>query len=158
MSGAGDGNLIHFRDDTERNLELDSQSRFLDLGDPRIQSALIVTKHVLSDMRDTSKNESFRLVVVLLPTKERVYRNLLKQSGYIGKYPRLEQAIDQEDLARTKIVEMLSNLDIESLDLLPELETEINSRDLFSLTDPHPNKDGYSVIARVVNSYLGASR
>jgi hypothetical protein len=159
LSGAGDGNLIHFRDNSHNVIfNLGPEARFLDLGDPRIESAVVITKRVLSDMRDFTEKESLRLVVVLLPTKERVYRNLLRRSGYIEKYPRLEQAIDQEDLARTNIVEMLNNLNIESLDLLPELETDINNRDLFPLTDPHPNKEGYSVIARAVNSYLNASR
>jgi lysophospholipase L1-like esterase len=159
ISGAERGSLIHFRDDKHNMIfNLDPEARFLDLSDPRIQAALIVTKRVLLDMRDFSEKAPVRLIVLLLPTKERVYRNVLKQSGFIDSNPALRQAIDQEDVARTRIIGTLNELNIETLDLLPELETGVKDRDLFPLTDPHPNKEGYSLIARTVNRYLNASR
>jgi hypothetical protein len=147
--------LIPFHDDKHNVIfNLSARSRFLDMRDSRIQLAMEITKRVLSDMQQVSKKESIRLIVALLPTKERVYSNLLKRAGYIDKYLPLAEAIDQEDLARGEILEYLRELEIEALDLLPQLEMQVANRDLFPLTNPHPNKDGYSVIANTVNNYL----
>ena len=42
--------------------------------------------------------------------------------------------------------------------LLLALDTEVDERDLYPLTDRHPNKDGYRVIAETINRYLNSPR
>lgn len=157
---AGDeaDSLIPYRDAKHDVIfNLSPRSRFLDMRDPRIERAMEITRRVFADMRQSSADNSIRLVVALLPTKERVYSNLLRNAGYTAKYPSLARAIDDEDLARTKILGYLSELKIETIDLLPPLEAQVETRDLFPLTDSHPNKDGYFVIASEINGYLTAS-
>ena len=81
----------------------------------------------------------------------------MRQAGYLDKYSSIREAVDQEDLAHAKILGDLRELNIETVDLLPELERQVSDRDLFPPTDPHPNKAGYSVIAGTLNSYLNTA-
>jgi len=152
-------NLISYRDDKHHVIfNLDPRVRFLDMRDPRIQAAMAITPHVMSDMRSVAEKEAMRLIVALIPTKERVYGRLLERAGYREKYSRLADALDQEDAARAWLAGVLRDRDIEFVDLLPALETEIKNRDLFPRTDPHPNKDGYRAIAETINRYLSRPR
>ncbi|HME73429.1 MAG TPA: hypothetical protein VKM54_26740 [Myxococcota bacterium] len=100
-----------------------------------------------------------RLIVALLPTKERVYGGLLdlERAGYRDRLSWLAEALDQEDTARDRLVGFLRANGIESVDLLPALEAEVEQRDLYPLVDGHPNRDGYRVIAEVINQYLDSA-
>jgi hypothetical protein len=148
-------NLITYSDNKRYAMfNLDPRLRFLDMRDPRIKTAMEIMPHVMSDMRTVAEKESMRLIVALIPTKERVYGKLLERAGYRDKYSRVADALDQEDAARAALVGVLRDHDIEFVDLLPALEAEIENRDLFPRTDPHLNKDGYRVIAETINRYL----
>lgn len=154
MSDEADS-LIPYRDSTHDVIfNITPRGRFLDITDSRIEAAMAITKPVFSDTRDFAKKEAIRLIVALIPTKESVYRGLLRQAGYLEKYPRLAVAIDQETEARAVIVKYLQDLNIEFLDVLPPLETRVNNRDLYPRTDSHPNKYGYRIIAEAVRDYL----
>jgi len=158
MMQRDNGSLIMYRDDKHNeNFKLGAADRFLDMSDPRIKSAMQITKQVLRDMRSLSETDGFRLILALIPTKERVYGKLLDQAGYIAKYPRLADALHQEDVARNTIVGFLHQSNIEFVDLLPELEEEVEKRDLYPLGDGHPNKDGYRVIAETLDRYLNSA-
>jgi hypothetical protein len=150
-------NLITYRDDKHHViLNLDPRLRFLDMRDQRIQAAMEITSHVVSDMRSVAEQHAMRLIVTLIPTKERVYGKLLERAGYRDKYWRLAEALDQEDTARAWLAGILREHDIEIVNLLPALEAEVDEHDLFPLTDGHPNKDGYRVIAETINRYLNS--
>jgi hypothetical protein len=154
-----DGSLIAYRDDKHDVIfNLSPGARFLDMGDPRIKAAVEITKQVMLDTRSFAEKEKFRLIVALIPTKEYVYRRLLKQAGYIQKYPRLADGLHQEDLARGAIAGFLRQANFDVVDLLPDLEAAVDKRDLYPINDPHPNKYGYAVIAATINNYLNNSR
>jgi hypothetical protein len=152
-------NLIAYRDDKHYVIfNLAPSARFLDMDDPRIKFAIVITKQVMLDMRALAEKERFRLIVALIPTKESVYGDLVTRAGYIKKYPSLADAIQQENVARHVIESFLHQSNIEVVDLLPELEAKVDERDLYPLTDGHPNKNGYRVIAETINNYLNSPR
>ncbi len=154
-TGIDPTNLIVYRDN-KHYVILRPSADFLNMGDPRIKSAMVITKQVMLDMRRVAEKDKFRLIVALIPTKERVYGKILDRAGYIKKYPRLADAIHLEDTARNEIVGFLRQSHIEVVDLLPDLETEVDDRDLYPLTDSHPDKNGYSVIAKTIDKYLNS--
>jgi hypothetical protein len=152
-------NLISFHDDKHNEIfNLSPSARFLDLDDPRIKSAMVITKKVMLDMRGIAEKEGFRLIVALIPTKERVYGKLLDRAGYFKKNLRLADAVYQEDAARNELAGFLKKNNIDLVNLLPELEARVDKGDLYPLTDGHPNKDGYRVIAETINYYLNSLR
>ena len=151
--GASESDLIRYRDEKHQetfNLAI----RFLNLRDPRIQNAMQVTGHIMSDMQSVAEKRGMRLIIALFPTKERVYGKLVQQAGYREKYPRLADTLDQEDRARVWMINLLRQLGIETVDLLPALEAAVSDRDLYPLADPHPNKYGTRVIAQAIDDYL----
>jgi hypothetical protein len=151
--GSSDSDLIIYRDE-KHQVTFNLAIRMLDLGDPRIQNAMHMTAHIMSDIETVAEKGGMRLVVALVPTKERVYGKLVQQAGYREKYPRLADTLDQEDRAHVWMISLLRQLKIETLDLLPALEAAVVDRDLYPMTDPHPNKYGTRVIAQAIYDHL----
>ena len=152
-------NLIAFHDDKHNEIfNLSSNTRFLDLRDSRIKSAMAITKKLILEMRALAENSGIRLVMALIPTKERVYGDLLKRDGYLSKFSRLRNAVDQEDEARGELTTFLKSSGVEFVDLLPDLAAKVELQDIYPLADGHPNKIGYRVIAETLDQYLGRAR
>ena len=55
---------------------------------------------------------------------------------------------------RVWMINLLRQLRIETVDLLPALEAAVRDRDLYPQTDPHPNKYGTRIIAQAIDDYL----
>lgn len=154
--GSGADNIIAYRDARHHVLfDVGSSSRFLDMNDTRVKAAIEIAQRVMGDIKSEAERRGYRLVVMLLPTKERVYANLLKQAGYVDKHHRLAEALRQEDAVRDLIAGFLQAKHFDYVDVLPALEAESVHRDVYPLTDSHPNKVGYRVIAETVNHHLG---
>jgi hypothetical protein len=96
--------------------------------------------------------------VALFPTKERVYAKLLERADYTTKHQKLAEALRAEAAAREAIDDFLNEHKFEVIDLLPALESEVLKRDLYPVTDAHPNKDGYRLIAETISRYLNETR
>jgi hypothetical protein len=152
-SAAADRNAIMAYRDVKHNVVF-MEGTSLDLNDPRISAAMGITNKVLLDMRSVAEKNSFRLIVALIPTKQRVYAKLLDRAGYGDKYPRLADAVRQEDTVRDMISGFLHQNNIEAINLLPALEADAEERDPYPHTDMHPTKEGYRVIADTINHYL----
>ncbi len=151
--------VIAYRDARHNVIfNLSQADRFIDMGDQRISSAMEITKRVMLDMRDLANKEGFRLIVAIIPTKERVYARLLRQAGFIEKHPRLLEVVSQEQAATDIIVSFLRQANIEMVDLLPPLEAALDRGDPYPLTDAHPNKEGYLTIAETIHRYLETHR
>ena len=151
--GASNSDLIRYRDE-KHQVTFNLAVRFLNLGDPRLQNAMQVTGQIMSDMQSVAEKNGTRLIIALFPTKERVYGKLIQQAGYREKYPRLADTLDQEDRARVWMINLLRQLRIETVDLLPAQEAAVSDHDLYPLADPHPNKYGTGVIAQAIDDYL----
>ncbi len=128
------------------------RSMVVDLSQPRIAEGLRSTSEILLDIQQQVHNSGARLVVLLIPTKELVYADLMagQSNAAYARQIRLE-----ED-ARSRIVDLLDANGIEYVDSLPALREAVQSgiaiypRD----TDGHPMPEGYRVIANTVASYL----
>jgi hypothetical protein len=153
-----DQNVITYRDESHDVVfDLSTEGRYLNMDDPRIKSALEITKQVMLDMRAVAEKERFRLIVAMIPTKERVYRKLLQRVGFLQKQPRLSDVINHEDRAHDVMVRFLQQANIEVVDLLPDLETAVEKGDPYPLTDAHPNAEGYRVIATTIDRMISTS-
>jgi hypothetical protein len=151
--------VVAYRDETHNVIfNLSQADRFIDMGDQRIMSAMEITKRVMLDMRDLANKEGFRLIIAVIPTKERVYAKLLRQVGFIEKHPRLLEVVNQEEAATDIMVSFLRQANIEMVDLLPSLEAALKSGDPYPLADAHPNKEGYLTIAETIHHYLETHR
>jgi lysophospholipase L1-like esterase len=128
------------------------RSMVVDGSKPRIAEGLRSTSELLLDLHQKVHDSGARLVVLLIPTKELVYADLMagqSSAAYV-------QQIRFEEDARSRIVDLLDANGIEYVDSLPALREAVQSgiaiypRD----TDGHPVPEGYRIIADTVASYL----
>lgn len=125
----------------------------LNLEDPRIVEGLKITKETLARIQQKLAGRS-RLVVLLIPTKESVYSELMRSVGQNqGKYERL---IEMESRARTEVQSWCAAQHVQCVDPLPALQSALQRRERIypSSTESHPNSAGYAVIGATLQSAL----
>lgn len=126
----------------------------LDLDDPRIGEGLGITKSVLSRTQKNLDGRSVKLMVLLIPTKELVYADLMQREGRLtGTYARL---VEMENRARKDVGSWCAKEHIVCVDALPNLRNALTRREKIypSTTESHPNSAGYGVLAITVSEAL----
>ena len=126
----------------------------LDLDDPRIVEGLRITKVALWRTQQTVDGHGVKFLVLLIPTKELVYADLMQREGKsTGTYSRL---VEMENTARGEIKSWCTEKHIACVDALPELRNAIAQRQQIypSTTESHPNAAGYAVLAATVAQAL----
>jgi hypothetical protein len=123
-------------------------------AEPRISEGIRITKQVMSQINKEASESGIKLLVVLIPTKEMVYADLMKVGVESNEtYGKLVQI---EDQLRGELIGFAGKNGINVYDSLPELRaalrdfTRIYPRDF----DGHPVKEGYRVISMGVKKAL----
>jgi len=123
----------------------------LDLDEPRIKEGLRITQLELRRIREQVAAANVKLVVVLIPTKESVYSELMNGEGKaVGNYARL---VRMEQKAREEVLSSCAADKINCVDALPDLRKAIEQRQQIytSTTESHPNAAGYRILALKVS-------
>lgn len=125
----------------------------LDLDDPRVVEGLRITKVVLTRIRDKVQGRA-KLIVLMIPTKELVYADLMKSHGVSNAT--FSREVEMERRSRADLIQWFHDNGIEAIDALPQMQNAIARRQQLypSTTESHPNSSGYGVIAGVVNDAL----
>jgi hypothetical protein len=121
----------------------------LDLDDPRIAEGLRITKLALLRIRQKTEGRA-NLMVLLIPTKELVYADVMRDKRRNQTYDRLTE---MEIKARRDVIAWCADNGIKCIDALPALQSAISQRVQIYPTsaESHPNVGGYAAIASVVN-------
>jgi hypothetical protein len=127
----------------------------IDLERPAVAEGLQISQRALSETAAEVSRQGARLLVVLIPTKERAYCSYLKASGSVLP-PAHARLCDAETLAKTRLMEHLSRQRIEHVDTTPALEAGIAAHGQLYPPDGdgHEQAAGYAVIAGVVADAL----
>lgn len=130
-------------------LDPKSMMKFVDMGDPRIATALDITLAVLSDIQEFCKQNGIDLSVAIIPVKENVYWPLVKE---LTSEHRQQMRILSDNLERirTALFRFFEENDIAYVDTLPPLRAGVRESALYPDADGHPNGDGYAVIADAI--------
>ena len=126
----------------------------LDLDDPRVSEGLRITEEALWRAHQKTDKAGVNLLVLLIPSKELVYADLMQREGKLnGTYARL---VEMENQARRDVESWCTGKRIRCVDALPNLQNEIARRQQIypSTTESHPNGAGYRVLATTVNDAL----
>ena len=113
-----------------------------------------ITKVVLSRTQQKVDGHGVKLLVLLIPTKELVYADLMQREGRLtGAYARL---VEMENRARKEIASWCAEKRIACIDALPVLRNALAQRQQIypSTTESHPNAAGYGLRAATVNEAL----
>ena len=127
----------------------------LNLADPRVVEGLQISVRALQRMHELAAARNIRFLVVLLPTKETVFRRL-------WQHPSTSYRSLTENEARvwTVIKDHLAHSGIEYLDALPVLREQLATgiQPYPVSHDGHPNEHGHKAIARLVAARLGSPK
>lgn len=128
----------------------------LDLRDARIREGYRLALDAIRRMHDRATEAGIKFVVLLIPTKELVFSEVLQPGSEVltDTYWSLVQT-EREIMERTKV--MLEREGIDFVDALPALQhcLEENRQPYPNSDDGHPNAIGQAAIADAVHSALG---
>lgn len=118
---------------------------------PRVQGGLRITKRAFASLQKEADAQGRKLLIVLIPTKERVYSRYIKDSG--GRMPNTYASLcDAEERIKQELVLFFAAEKIAYVDVTEAMEKQtyqhapIYPKD----SDGHPLATGYGVIARTV--------
>ena len=126
----------------------------LDLDDPRVGEGLRITTEALKRTHQRTDQAGVKLLVLLIPTKELVYADLMqRETRLTGTYARM---VDMEKRARYEVESRCKESGIRCVDALPGLQNAIANRQQIypSSTESHPNAAGYRILATTVSQAL----
>ncbi|HEX7175237.1 MAG TPA: hypothetical protein VF240_08140 [Pyrinomonadaceae bacterium] len=123
----------------------------VDLSEPRIVEGLRITKELLTRINVKAEASGARLLVLLIPTKESAYADVLRERG-ARLHETHEKLIRQEAAARAEIQAMCERERIVCADALPRLSEAVRSgaRVYSQSAESHPHASGYALISAVV--------
>jgi hypothetical protein len=127
----------------------------LDLDDPRIAEGLRICLEAIRLMKQRSQTADIRFAVLLVPTKEMVFKNVVYENP--GAVPETyKELMRYEEMTRQKILRFLQDQQIDFIDPLPALQESLQTGNQpFPISlDGHLNAIGHHAIAAVVLSEI----
>jgi len=153
--GTDFGDSINVSDEKNPTLikygSIGSHRKYMDLSRERIALGLAVTEDLLREMNEKARSLGIELSVVLIPSKEIVFFEYLKQNGYVLSRDYTE-LVENENKLVSELSRFLDGQGIEFTDARPYVESALSSsRDVYSTTDDgHPLEAGYGAYAQAV--------
>lgn len=126
---------------------------------PSVQEGLRLTKRALAALQRSADTQGARLLLVLVPTKERAYCRYLKDSG--TRMPQtLTRLCEAEGRVKDDLVRFLGKNKVAFFDVTGAMEEQIQKhvRLYPSDSEAHPQAAGYGAIARVVHEAVRSLR
>ncbi len=124
--------------------------------------SLKLVQYVLSQFKAEQKQQSFRLIVVPIPTRFQIEPQRTKkiQSAFLHKIEYIEE--DQpaafEDALMDSLLSSLKRLEIEALDVRPLLRQAAERQALYYESDFHINPAAHDLISQEICRYLLAGK
>ena len=127
----------------------------LDPSEPRVAEGLRVTKEMLVRIKADTDAAGVRLLVLLIPTKETAYADLLRERG-VSAGEVFDRLIGAEAEARAQVVSLCGQAGLACVDALPALSDAVRRGEQLypASTESHPNAAGYHLLATVVREEL----
>ena len=124
----------------------------LDLNDPRISEGHRISLRALREMDQLASALGIRFIVLLIPSKEMVYRTVVRNRSAF-----FSSLLQQEERFLRKTKAFLEQYTIEYVDTLPALRSQLPKRNQqpYKVShDGHPNRFGYQAIAEALSSQI----
>lgn len=130
----------------------------LDQRSPAVREGMRLTFELLAAMSRTCQAHGCQLVVVLIPTKETVFADLLLGDRALHLRSVVAELVAHEAEARARTLHFLARAGIAHVDPLPALRSRVAER-LYTRSDRdmHPGPNGYRVIGEAVARFFGTS-
>jgi hypothetical protein len=132
----------------------------VDTSLPKIREGLRITLRVLADIQERlDEVASTRLLVVLLPTKERVFAGAVEEAGTGAPASHRRSVLEEERISRG-LTRLMETRGIDYVDLLPALEASVEQGEAIfpPNVDGHFTPRGYRLIAERVAEAVANER
>jgi hypothetical protein len=123
------------------------------LDDPRIREGQRIMQSIILAMQEETHAKNARFVIVIIPSKEVVYRDLVRRcASRTG--PELLEAIAMEERATAELVSFMQTHHVEFIQPLAALRAalERGHQIYHESDDSHLGSDGYTVFAEALTS------
>ena len=129
--------------------------RALDLQDAKVQEGLRLTLHLLGEMRDLCSERAIDFVVVLIPTKENVFAELITENKNIRHFNVINQLLSNEQESTRLMKSYFNGRGIRYIDVLPDLRRAVLKTSPYpSNLDNHLNPTGNEIVATAIQNSL----
>jgi len=132
-----------------------AQSRLVvqDLALPNVREGMRISQRALAALKDEADQQRVELLVVLIPTRERVYCRYLRSTA-ANLPPAHLKLCEAEDAAKSELVRSLVAKGIRHVDATAALEAQVERHvQIYPPTsDGHPTPLGHRVIADVAHA------
>ena len=123
----------------------------LDQKDRGVKEGMRLSFEMIREMNDICREKNITFIVAVIPTKELVFSDYLRQDKDIPLSGILNEIILNEHRARESFFVYLDDLNIKYIDVFPYLKKAAVSEKLYANgLDTHPNKNGYGIIAEAM--------
>ena len=127
----------------------------VELSEPRIAEGLRITKELLTRISAKAEASGARLLVLLIPTKESAYADVLRERG-ARLHETHEKLLRQEAAARAEIQALCEREAVVCADALPRLSEAVRRGEQIDpqSANSHPGANGYALMSAVVRDEL----
>jgi hypothetical protein len=127
----------------------------LNQDDPHVLEGMRITFELIKQMNELCEQNKVQFVVVVIPIKEMVFSDYLKNNTSIPMSDVTDKLLIDAGSAQQQIFKFLSDSKIPYVDPLPDLRAAVG-QSLYSMSagDMHPGKNGYAVIGEAVADRL----
>ncbi len=122
--------------------------------DPRIQVGFWLTQWAIQNIDQLAKRNGIAAVFILLPTKESVFVEKVKNADDHKYFKKLTT---EEDQHRKDLIEYMDKNDLAYIDMAPSLRSIVR-QPFFENADGHPNAVGQEAIATAVQKQIGTCK
>lgn len=149
-----DKGLVYDRGDIRTVFATSQHLLGVDLDEPRIAAGLQVTKQVLLALQAKTSAAKVNLLLLLIPVKEAVYANVLKEAG--ASNATFDQVTAKAGRAQAELISFCDQHQIKYVDPLPELKAALARKEqIYPWTaDSHFVPRGYALLANAVHQEL----
>jgi len=142
------------RSELETRFWLGSRLEGVNLDNPAIAEGLNVTMNFLAEMKKKTDEKGVRLVVALIPMKEAVYGDLIREKAMQNDF--LQKTLFFEDRIRETLREFCGEQTMDCLDMHADLFASLQAGNAIYRTtwDEHPTPLGYRAYADSIVRFL----
>jgi hypothetical protein len=127
----------------------------LDQRNPAVREGMRITFTLLTLMDETCREHGCRLAVVLIPTKETVFAELLLGRPSVHLREAIADLVANERRATAELRAFLDRSGIPYVDTLPALRDNLGGQlYAFSDHDMHPSRNGYRAIGEAAAAFF----
>ncbi len=119
----------------------------INLSDSKVREGLELSLWALLEISRLCEQADIELLVILIPTKESVYRDLVQEQAIDLAGSSYDALLSSEDLVLARIVEVFEQNGIAYQDLFEPLQEGVREQMIYPENDGHPNVKGYEIIA-----------